>query len=65
MEIFSVSILTPKKLSLSKKRKYVFIVRIPRINCLDCIDRTNVIMARTSELFLNEVQFFISKSKLI
>jgi hypothetical protein len=25
---------------------------VPRINCLDCLDRTNVMMARISESFL-------------
>jgi hypothetical protein len=36
--------------------------RVPRINCLDCLDRTNVMMARISENFLKAVSEYISTS---
>ena len=35
---------------------------IPRINCLDCLDRTNVMMARISESFFISVSDHISTS---
>jgi hypothetical protein len=34
--------------------------RVTRINCLDCIDRTNVVMSRTGVLFLEQVMRYIS-----
>lgn len=37
---------------------------IPRINCLDCLDRTNVMMARISEAFVYEVADRISKGEI-
>jgi hypothetical protein len=39
----------------------IAIFSVPRINCLDCLDRTNVMMARISEAFVYEVADRISK----
>lgn len=35
---------------------------IARVNCLDCIDRTNVILARIGEGYLNQVQDYTNKN---
>lgn len=34
--------------------------RVPRVNCLDCLDRTNVMLARISENFFKKVAQTIS-----
>jgi len=49
-----------KCLEYKKCNLYFIKYRYPRINCLDCIDRTNVIMARISEHFLHQIETYIS-----